>query len=83
LIPNKISEILATKIGKEEIFPFNQRELKPNSYYKVMVHYLGSSGVNVRIDLKCNDKSEKKDYSVDQYTYYEYDFITNNEGKVE
>ena len=42
LSPNKISKQLRIKYNGEEAFQIFSKDMLPNQYYKIMVHYLGS-----------------------------------------
>jgi hypothetical protein len=42
LAPNNISKQLRIKFNGEESFQIFSKDILPNQYYKIMVHYLGS-----------------------------------------
>ena len=75
---NKIK--LNTKLNEEILLKVNKDSLIENHYYKILVHFIGSLGINFKISIICNNiyiinKNINKDINVDDFS--EYDFKTN------
>ena len=80
IIPDKKINI-NTKLNTEILLKVNKDSLLENHYYKIMVHFIGSLGINFKISIICNDiyvikNNLNKDIDVDDFS--EYDFKTNN-----
>ena len=50
---NKIK--LNTKLNEEILLKVNKDSLIENHYYKILVHFIGSLGINFKISIICND----------------------------
>ena len=79
IIPDKKINI-NTKLNTEILLKVNKDSLLENHYYKIMVHFIGSLGINFKISIICNDiyvikNNLNKDIDVDDFS--EYDFKTN------
>ena len=79
IIPDKKIN-LNTKLNTEILLKVNKDSLLENHYYKIMVHFIGSLGINFKISIICNDiyvinNDIKKDIDVNDFS--EYDFKTN------
>ena len=79
IIPDKKINI-NTKLNTEILLKVNKDSLLENHYYKIMVHFIGSLGINFKISIICNDiyvinNDIKKDIDVNDFS--EYDFKTN------
>ena len=75
-----IKAYLNAKLNKEILLKINKDSLIENHYYKIMVHFIGSLGINFKISIICNDiyvinNDIKKDIDVNDFS--EYDFKTN------
>ena len=57
-------------------------DLKPIQIYKIMVHFLGPLGIDIKTKLICDDIHEinKKKQNIRLNDYSEYDFWTNEKG---
>lgn len=78
IVPDRKVEVLKMKIDKEALFIIEQKDLSPNNFYKIMVHYLGSLGINYKIQIICDDIypiKTNKDIKLNDYS--EYDFKTD------
>lgn len=80
IIPNTPLRLSNLHLNEEQLFIIPINALKPNSFYKIMVHYLGSLGINFKINLICDDIHHIKTYTnqnIKLNDFNEYDFHTN------
>lgn len=80
LFPDIKIELYKLKLNEEKLFYVNINDLKSIQIYKIMIHYLGPLGIDIKTKIICDDIHEiqkrKKNIKLNDYT--EYDFWTNN-----
>lgn len=80
LLPDTQKKLYDLQLNKEVLLIVPISFLKPNQYYKIMTHYMGSLGITFKIEIICDDFHEidnlNRDMKLNDFS--EYDFKTDN-----